>query len=84
VFSAQTPAGWSTLTFVGQTQTIFDTADICESCSGAFVVTMTKRKQIASGRKADRELVVNNPPHPNNAKYSPFTKRAVEAAENVG
>lgn len=84
VFSAQVPTGWSTLSLIGQTQTIFDDADICESCSSAFVGTMTKRKQIEGGRYAEPELIVHNPPHPDNARYSPFTKRTVESAENVG
>jgi hypothetical protein len=83
VFSAKPPTGWSKMTFVGQTQTIFDDADICESCSDAFVTTMTRRKQIESGRYVEPELVIHNAPHPSNARYSPFTKRPVEAVENV-
>jgi len=84
VFSTKVPTGWGKVSLQGQTQTIFDDADICESCSQAFVSAMTKRKRIENGSHRETVLVSHNPPHPDNAGYSPFTKRAVEAVENVG
>ena len=82
VFSATAPVGWSSVTFIAQTQTVLENADVCDSCSDAFITTMSKRKQIESGRHRERELTVHNPIHPMNAGYSPFKSRTVAKEAN--
>jgi len=84
VFSAKFPTGWSSISFSGQTQSIFESSDICDSCASAFVSTMTKRKQIETGRHRERKLVLHNPPSPENARHSPFRVSPVEAERKVG
>ena len=81
VFSTDQPTGWSEIAFQTQTQVIFEKADVCDSCSQAFIGTMNKRKQIESGRFKERKLPVHNAPHPMNADSFPFTSRA-DAEEN--
>ena len=81
VFSVEAPIGWSSLTLVTTQSTVFDTSDVCDSCSDAFIRTMTKRQQIEGGRHRERKLPVHNAPSPHNAHINLFAKDRVDSEE---
>ena len=82
VFSMEIPTGWSSVTFLAQTQPILEDADVCDSCADAFISAMGKRKRIENGRHKEPALAAHNPVHPMNAGYSPFTKRPIVKDSN--